>query len=269
MEEAPSDAAFIASSPRRWATSQERGACPRLPAPPACHGKASARRCRAIAIPRWTLSSRLLTPLTCGCVPNRCREPETPTGVGFAIARRNSRNNERSDGRTPSLCEIDEKAASRVSGTDRGPEKGASRCLERACREEHPEKGHCRERGSAEAGSRLPTLSRKSGNPCTKQCGQKPASRIGLNQETTPAPPASLRGNGTRHWRNWRPARCSGSRLPRTCLRTCGSRKGTDRRARPQASGRDDVLLEVVQEASGTCCRFQRHACNEPEPALQ
>ena len=48
-------------------------------------------------------------------------------------------------------------------------------------------KGVCRERGSAASESRLPALSRKSGNPCTKLSGKKPARRIGLNQKTTDA----------------------------------------------------------------------------------
>ena len=83
-------------------------------------------------------------------------------------------------------------------------------------------KGLCRERGSAEAGFRLPTLSRKSGNPCTKQCGQKPASRIGLNQETTPGARrrrmarARATGAGTGSHPATRPRRCP-ARLWQSC----------------------------------------------------
>lgn len=60
---------------------------------------------------------------------------------------------------------------------------------EKACREDLLGKGLCRERGSAEARLRLPTLSRKSGNPCRKQSGKNLARRIGLNRETAPLAP--------------------------------------------------------------------------------
>ena len=48
--------------------------------------------------------------------------------------------------------------------------------------------------GKGNDSRRLPALSRKPGNPCTKQSGKEPALRIGPNQETTPALPHGLAG---------------------------------------------------------------------------
>ncbi len=51
-------------------------------------------------------------------------------------------------------------------------------------------------KGSAADGSRLPALSRKSGNPCTKQSGAKPAGRIGPTRETAPGYRSRPRASG-------------------------------------------------------------------------
>ena len=48
-----------------------------------------------------------------------------------------------------------------------------------------PTGGRC-ERGAAASGSPIPELYPKSGNPCEKQSGKQPVSRIRLNQKTTP-----------------------------------------------------------------------------------
>ena len=75
MEEAPSDAAFIAKALGDIGKSQGhvRGCRQLRPVT----GKSLQRRCQAIAIPRWTRCSRFLTPLNFGSAPKRRREPET------------------------------------------------------------------------------------------------------------------------------------------------------------------------------------------------
>ena len=95
----------------------------------------------------------------------------------------------------------------------------------------------CRERETAEAGLRLPTLFRKSGNPCTKQCGKKPASRIGLNQETTPGrgAPATLPGI---HPAPYRPRR-----RPHDCPeRTHVATKAADSRSRADGGPPSEIV---------------------------
>ena len=83
----------------------------------------------------------------------------------------------------PAAAAISGKPASFVEFTAAAGCRALRISLPSECRLERS----CRERGAAASGSRLPPLSRKSGNPCTKQSRKKPFSRIGLNLETTPA----------------------------------------------------------------------------------
>ena len=73
MEEAPSGAAFIAKALGDIARAKGMSEVAALPA---CHGKAAARSCRAIAIRRWTRSSRFLMRLACGSGQKPFRDHE-------------------------------------------------------------------------------------------------------------------------------------------------------------------------------------------------